>query len=184
MAIPRLTGNEVQQVSGLVAVYIESQREQAVSQSHPLTPAQVTVMAPFFSSGVLEDVRLVSGGHAIENPSFYPLLRSMGISGLPDFSAMSAITFDNVIVFRVPVTDSILFHELVHVEQYRQLGVQRFAELYVTGFLRDGGYERIPLEACNATRPPNHASSLRRNPELCIRFHVLRNCFLVPSRTL
>jgi hypothetical protein len=39
-----------------------------------------------------------------------------------------------------------LFHELVHVEQYRQLGIPRFAELYVRGFLSGGGYEGVPLE--------------------------------------
>jgi len=35
---------------------------------------------------------------------------------------------------------------LVHVEQYRQLGVPRFAGLYVRGFLNGGGYDGIPLE--------------------------------------
>jgi hypothetical protein len=43
-------------------------------------------------------------------------------------------------------TDCLLFHELVHVEQYRQLGIPRFAELYVRGFLSGGGYDGIPLE--------------------------------------
>jgi hypothetical protein len=38
------------------------------------------------------------------------------------------------------------FHELVHVEQYRQLGISRFSELYVRGFLNGGSYEAIPLE--------------------------------------
>ncbi len=39
-----------------------------------------------------------------------------------------------------------LFHELAHVEQYRQLGFPRFSELYVRGFLIGGSYEAIPLE--------------------------------------
>jgi hypothetical protein len=43
------------------------------------------------------------------------------------------------------LSDGLLFHELVHVEQYRQLGIPRFAELYVRGFL-GGGYDGIPLE--------------------------------------
>jgi hypothetical protein len=34
----------------------------------------------------------------------------------------------------------------VHVEQYRQLGIPRFSELYVRGFLNGGSYEAIPLE--------------------------------------
>lgn len=36
MAIPRLTASEVQQVSSLVAEYIESQREQALPRSRPI----------------------------------------------------------------------------------------------------------------------------------------------------
>jgi hypothetical protein len=39
-----------------------------------------------------------------------------------------------------------LFHELVHVEQFHQLGIPRFSELYVRGFLSGGGYDDIPLE--------------------------------------
>lgn len=44
------------------------------------------------------------------------------------------------------VVDGLLFHELVHVEQYRQLRVPRFPGLYVRGFLSGGGYNGIPLE--------------------------------------
>jgi hypothetical protein len=51
-----------------------------------------------------------------------------------------------VVVSHEPFTDGLLFHELVHVEQYRQLGIPRFAELYVRGFLKGGGYDGIPLE--------------------------------------
>jgi len=32
------------------------------------------------------------------------------------------------------------------VEQYRQLGIPHFSELYVRGFLNGGSYEAIPLE--------------------------------------
>jgi hypothetical protein len=45
-----------------------------------------------------------------------------------------------------PLKDRILFHELVHVEQYRLLGIPRFSELYVRGFLVGASYEEIPLE--------------------------------------
>ena len=42
----------------------------------------------------------------------------------------------------------LLFHELVHVEQYRLLGVQAFARAYVQGVVDSGFvYDRIPLEA-------------------------------------
>jgi hypothetical protein len=62
------------------------------------------------------------------------------------FSLMAAITFSDVIVANVPLTDDILFHELVHAQQYRQLGVEGFAEAYVKGALERGSYNGIPLE--------------------------------------
>ena len=59
---------------------------------------------------------------------------------------MTAITLSDKIVSHVDFTDGLVFHELVHVEQYRQLGIPRFAELYVRGFLNGGSYEATPLE--------------------------------------
>ena len=56
------------------------------------------------------------------------------------------MTFSDVAVSHQPLSDSLLFHEFVHVEQYRQLGISRFAELYVRGFLGGGGYDGIRLE--------------------------------------
>ena len=72
------------------------------------------------------------------NPDFYPTLRSLSLTNLPDQSAMAAITFCDVIVSHEAFSDGLLFHELVHVEQYRQLGIPHFAQLYVRGFLKGG----------------------------------------------
>jgi hypothetical protein len=42
----------------------------------------------------------------------------------------------------------LLFHELVHVEQYRILGMKEFARAYVQGVVDSNFvYENIPLEA-------------------------------------
>jgi hypothetical protein len=38
------------------------------------------------------------------------------------------------------------FHELVHAEQFRQLGGSRLADLYVRGFLSTRCYDAFPLE--------------------------------------
>jgi hypothetical protein len=70
----------------------------------------------------------------------------MGFHNLPDQSTTAAITFGDVVVSHEPFSIELLFHELVHVEQYRQLGIPRFSELYVRGFLTGGSYEAIPLE--------------------------------------
>jgi len=58
---------------------------------------------------------------------------------LPDFALMKAITLLDTVISHGPLTDRLLFHELVHVVQYQKLGVADFATKYVTGFLRSGG---------------------------------------------
>src|ERR1700674_4707496 len=74
------------------------------------------------------------------------MLRTLGFNNLPDQSTMAAITFSDVVVSYEAFWNGLLFHELVHVEQYRQLGIPRFSDLYVRGFLNGGSYEAIPLE--------------------------------------
>jgi hypothetical protein len=113
----------------------------------PLSIQQRAAMAGFFSSQLLDDARLlVLNGERVVNPDFYPILKTLGFDNLPDQSSMAAITFFDTVVSHEPFTNGLLFHELVHVEQYRQLGVARFAALYVRGFLEGGGYFEIPLE--------------------------------------
>jgi len=90
----------------------------------------------------------------------------MGFTNLPSFSTMAAVTFCDVVVSHQPFSNGLLFHELVHVEQYRQLGIPRFAELYVRGFLSGDGYDGIPLEI-NAY---GLGGRFERNPET--RFSV------------
>jgi hypothetical protein len=148
MPVPSLTEEQIGQVAGFVADYISAQRQKALPHALPLKPAQSASMRGFFLPQVIDATRLlVLSGFRIENPPFYELLRHMGFMNLPDFSTMVAITFGDVVVSHQPFTNSLLFHELVHVEQYRQLGIPRFAELYVRGFLAGGGYDSIPLEA-------------------------------------
>src|SRR5262245_49062096 len=104
-------------------------------------------MELFFVPEILDRVRvLVLRGERLANPDFYPMLRSLGLVDLPDQSSSSAITFGDVIVAHESFSPGLLFHELVHVEQYRQLGIPRFADLYVRGFLNGGSYRAIPLE--------------------------------------
>ena len=54
------------------------------------------------------------------------MLKSLGFNNLPDQSKMGAITFNDVVVSHEAFSNGLLFHELVHVEQYRQLGIPRF----------------------------------------------------------
>jgi hypothetical protein len=104
-------------------------------------------MAGFFSHQVLDSAHVLAlQEERVANPDFYPMLRDLGFKNLPDQSGMGAITFSDVVVSHEPFSNGLLFHELVHVEQYRQLGIEQFSNLYVSGFLTGGSYEAIPLE--------------------------------------
>ncbi|HZL52942.1 MAG TPA: hypothetical protein VFC37_18585 [Terracidiphilus sp.] len=147
MGSSQLTLQQIVQISGFVSQYITAQRDKFLGRCVPLTREQRVAMDGFFSSHLLDGVRVIKlDGFRVANPSFYPMLVEMGFTNLPDFSQMAAITFSDVVVSHVPFTNGLLFHELVHVEQYRQLGIPRFSELYVDGFHTGGGYDGIPLE--------------------------------------
>jgi len=147
MSTPQLSPEQVTQVSDLVAGYITDQREKALPYAVLLSPEQRASLDGFFLPQVLDTRLLVLGETRVENPAFYPMLRQMGFTNLPNFTTMATVTFCDVVVSHQPFSDGLLFHELVHVEQYRQLGsITRFAELYVRGFLSGGGYNGIPLE--------------------------------------
>ena len=145
-------------LSAAVAEYIHAQREHYLGRSAPLSFSEL--WHRFFAETDLQRIRAVQAGASdplavanaaatgrVPNPPFYADLESLGFTGLPNFAHMPAITFDDVVVFHEPLTPQLIFHELVHVVQYRLLGVQEFARLYVRGYLR-GGYAGTPLEIC------------------------------------
>jgi hypothetical protein len=147
MSMPPLTPHQIAQLPVLVAQYITHQRRIYAPRSIPLSREQRAAMDGFFLPEVLDRTRVVVlRDERVANPDFYPMLRHLGFDNLPDQSAMGAITFSDVIVSHEPFSSGLLFHELVHAEQYRELGIARFSELYVRGFLNGGRYERIPLE--------------------------------------
>jgi len=70
----------------------------------------------------------------------------LGIEGVLEMSSIGAITLVDLVAYPHPMHRKTLFHELVHAVQYQVLGLRRFADLYVRGFLNHGGYDGIPLE--------------------------------------
>jgi hypothetical protein len=111
-------------------------------------------LAPYFPAETLAAARLAIVPR-IPLAGALRLARRLGISAV-DADRLLGITYLDTIV--VPrrwsdpaevdgVARSTLFHELVHVEQARQLGVRGFVERYVRGWLENGRrYDAIPLE--------------------------------------
>ena len=79
-------------------------------------------------------------------PVLYPLGRMFGLKGILATSAIGAITLVDVVASPEDIDVDTLFHELVHVVQFRVLGLREFARLYVRGFFKGSGYDGIPLE--------------------------------------
>ena len=173
MAVYDLPKAQVAAVSAELVGYIIANRQWFARRSKPLPADWRDALANFFDAELLNRARLCDlRGESIENPSFYPSLRSAGISALPNIAAMRAVTFNDVILTNEECTLELAFHELVHVEQYRQLTVAEFARRYVRGFLDSGSYAEIPLEvhayqlsdrfAADRQRPFSVAEEVRR----------------------
>ncbi len=142
----KLTPQQMVTFSQAVAEYIYAQRNRYYIRALPLAFSEV--WSRFFPAQDLERLRVLQPGQErVPNPPFYEDLEKLGFTGLPDFMTMAAITFDDVVVFHDPLTPQLIFHEMVHVVQYRLLGIEEFARLYVRGYLQ-GGYDGTPLEVC------------------------------------
>jgi hypothetical protein len=92
MPTPRLTPEQIAQVSGLVAQYIATQRERYAARAIALSAQQKVPIGGFFSPQILESARLlVLQEERVANPEFYPMLRSLGFDNLPDQSTMGGL---------------------------------------------------------------------------------------------
>lgn len=141
----------VQEIIDDTEAWIRACRERFWPMAAPLPGREKDALANYFPSELLDKVGI--GTAEIENPPFYERLRGLGFKDLIDFRNMAGITFiDTVILSGVGESRSgrdrlaLLAHELAHVEQYRRLGVQRFARIYVTSWFQSRRYEQIILE--------------------------------------
>jgi len=131
-----------------VALYIRQQRNWLDRSADPLAQTAREFMQAYFPSGVLESVRVkIANPLPIPDPLFTRAVRRLGFD-FPRPSLTQAITFDHIIVSKERLDASVLFHELVHVVQFRLLGIRAFAHEYIRGFLQARDYFSIPLEQC------------------------------------
>ena len=132
--------------------WIRQQRRLHRPDALPLEPPAAATLGPFFGTDIVRDVRFKSVP-VIENPEFYRELVAVGRPIPMDFSGTRGITFEDTVLLsdRYVAADGppmrLLFHEMVHMVQYRLLGVGGFVHRYVTGWAENGfQYMAIPLE--------------------------------------
>jgi hypothetical protein len=127
--------------------YLQARRNEFRPQGLPLTPSQYTKMKRFFSPAMLAEVRVAElRGRHINNPPFYAEARALGLNNLPELAHMASLTFADVVIFPRDINDRRLFHALVHAAQFEILGIDRYAEWFVRGFLRVCSHVSVPLE--------------------------------------
>ncbi len=143
---PPLGPRTIERFCDLLTRYLEEARAQYIYFAHPLEREMQEALAPFFHKEILEHSLFAPAHPHLKNPDFYPELRRMGIKGLIDLRMVTAIAFKDIVVYQEKITLRSIFHELVHLEQYRQLGAHNFIHQYVQGFFAGGCYEAIPLE--------------------------------------
>jgi hypothetical protein len=128
----------------MTARYIAYHRRRLAPQATFIPQEVRASLQNHFPPAVLRDTRIVQA--TMPEPILYPLAGLFGIKGLLEMSSIGAMTLVDVVAYPDELERDTLFHELVHVVQYRVLGLRRFARLYVKGFLEGCGYEGIPLE--------------------------------------
>ena len=139
---------QVQGAIAKVALYLQVQRDHYYPIGQPLNPEWRSKLEGFYSASLLDRVRVVElKDRSVDNPWFYEEARAKGIRNLPDIAHKVAVTFLDVVVFNQKITQRDLFHGLVHAAQVNLLGEERFAELFVTGFLQARSYFLVPLKA-------------------------------------
>lgn len=135
----------------LAQAWIYAQHAWHIRHARPLSAEERSALARHYHDDLLSGV-LIRMVDNLGQPALLRFVKKvLALGGFRldfDFTGVSGITFDNCVLVRRGRLDvTLLFHELVHAEQYRQLGVARFARAYVQGFV-DGRfvYRGIPLE--------------------------------------
>ncbi len=141
------SSQQIAQAVEWIASCLRSQREHYRPMGRPLDGAQASRLAPYFSVELINRVRIVElEGARVPVPDFLAQVRAMGYDNLPDLPHLDSVTFLDVVVFNETLTERALFHGLVHAVQIHVLGLERYSELWVSGFVRTRAHFTVPLE--------------------------------------
>jgi len=147
-AAPQVSEEQIRQGIAWVSAYLQEQREHYALLAEPLPTRLKSILWPYFSPALLDQVRMLElKGARIPTPAFYAEVKAMGFDSLPQVTHMDSVTFIDVIVFNETCTERALFHALVHAVQFQVLGLERYTELFVRSFVNTKFHVSVPLEA-------------------------------------
>ena len=145
-AVTQPTPAQIAQAVDWLSTYLQEQRDHYFPACGPLSAQQKALMWPYFSSALLDQVRVVElRGARVAVPEFFTQARALGFEP-PEITHMDSLTFLDVIVFNQELTERALFHALVHTVQLQALGLRRYAELWVRSFIKSRTHFTVPLE--------------------------------------
>lgn len=142
----------VRDLAGLAApfgaAWVGARRDRYRRSSEPLDLVAHAALVPYFDAALLARVEVA---HVRTIGAALP--RRFWARGMLDLSTVRAMAFiDTIVVARANAragddATSLLFHELVHVVQFRVLGTAGFVRAYLGGWLDAGrSYRDNPLE--------------------------------------
>jgi hypothetical protein len=128
----------------LVQDWIDSTLASHENRVRPVASYRFERLLQFYSPSLLTSAKVIE----VERVPVPPLTSF----GLPEFAAFekgeySAITYKDTYFLQIShaSNESLHFHELVHVVQWRHLGVEKFLTAYAIGLIKFG-YADSPLE--------------------------------------
>jgi len=141
------TPEQIAQAVRWLCDYLRQHRDAYFPEAELLAAGQKTAMSRYFRARLLEEVRIVElKGARVPIPEFFSEVRALGFDNLPDVTHMDSVTFVDVVAFNERFSERALFHALVHTVQIQVLGLERYAELWIRGFLKGRALFSVPLE--------------------------------------
>lgn len=145
-SLPQPSQAQIRQAIGWLTGYLREQRAYYSPVASPLPNDSRARMWPYFSARLLDRVRMVElRGARVRVPEFFANVRALGFEP-PEIAHMDSITCVDIIAFNPRLSERALVHALVHVVQIEVLGLERYAELWVHGFLKTRAHFTVPLE--------------------------------------
>jgi hypothetical protein len=139
-----MTEQEFRKVYPLIAGWIKKTLAEHATAARPVATFGFSRLPDYYNAQVLASSNVV-----VVSRVPMPPLSAMGFDRFRDFEQMDAggITYLNTYFVRADQShsESLHFHELVHVIQWRLLGPEKFLALYAEGLERFG-YRKSPLE--------------------------------------
>jgi hypothetical protein len=139
-----MTEQEFRAIYPLIADWIQKTLADHASVARPVASLGFSRLPRYYNEKTLASAKVV---YVPRVP--VPPLSAMGLDRFSDFEQMDAggITYLNTYFVRADQShsESLHFHELVHVIQWRLLGPEKFLALYADGLERFG-YRNSPLE--------------------------------------